>query len=158
MPFWKNSIDVSQWKKVFAQQFESSNNVEGISLYIHLPFCESLCTYCGCNKKITTNHSVEEEYMQAIIKEWNLYNALMNDVPVIRELHLGGGTPTFFSPANLQRLLGALSKDAKIHSQYEFSFEGHPNNTTKEHLHTLYDLGFRRVSYGVQDHDKKFSK
>ena len=155
VPFWKDSIDVSQWKKVFAQQFESSNNAEGISLYIHLPFCESLCTYCGCNKKITTNHSVEEEYMQAIIKEWHLYRVLMNSKPVIRELHLGGGTPTFFSPANLQRLLGALSKDAKTHPQYEFSFEGHPNNTTKEHLQALYNLGFRRVSYGVQDHDTK---
>jgi len=77
--------------------------------------------------------------MQAIIKEWKLYRALMYDVPVIRELHLGGGTPTFFSPANLQRLLNAILKDAKIHAQHEFSFEGHPNNTTKEHLQALYD-------------------
>ena len=155
MPFWKNSIDVARWKKAFAQQFESSNNAEGISLYIHLPFCESLCTYCGCNKKITTNHSVEEEYMQAIIKEWDLYRVLMNSKPVIRELHLGGGTPTFFSPANLQRLLNEILKDAKIHPQHEFSFEGHPNNTTKEHLQALYNLGFRRVSYGVQDHNAR---
>jgi len=155
VPFWNNKINVAQWKKIFAQQFESSNNAEGMSLYIHLPFCESLCTYCGCNKKITTNHSVEEEYMQAIIKEWNLYRALMNDVPVIRELHLGGGTPTFFSPVNLQRLLRTILKDAKIHPQHEFSFEGHPNNTTKEHLQALYHLGFKRVSYGVQDHDSR---
>lgn len=158
VPFWKNSIDAEQWKKVFAQQFKEANNAEGISLYIHLPFCESLCTYCGCNKKITTNHSVEEEYMLAIVKEWNLYKALMTDVPVIRELHLGGGTPTFFSPANLQSLLNAILKDAKVHAQREFSFEGHPNNTTKEHLQSLFDLGFRRVSYGVQDHDAKVQR
>jgi len=158
VPFWKNSIDAEEWKKVFSQQFEGCNNAEGISLYMHLPFCEALCTYCGCNKKITTNHSVEEEYMQAIIKEWKLYRALMYDVPVIRELHLGGGTPTFFSPANLQRLLNAILKDAKIHAQHEFSFEGHPNNTTKEHLQALYDSGFRRVSYGVQDHNAKVQK
>ena len=105
VPFWYAQDNKAKWTDSIAANFDVHNAANGISLYIHLPFCESLCTYCGCNKKITTNHSVEEEYMQAIIKEWNLYNALMNDVPVIRELHLGGGTPTFFSPANLQRLL-----------------------------------------------------
>src|SRR3982750_364473 len=134
VPFWNEHIDVPQWKSAFQQQFQAENQRRGMSIYIHLPFCESLCTYCGCNKKITTNHSVEEEYMQAIIKEWDLYRGLMNDKPVIREMHLGGGSPTFFSPANLQRLLNAILKDAKIHPQPEFSFEGHPNNTTKEHL------------------------
>src|SRR3954470_17995870 len=74
--------------------------------------------------------------------------------PMIRELHLGGGTPTFFSPANLERLLTTIFSDAKIHEEHEFSFEGHPNNTSKEHLQALYNLGFSRVSYGVQDHDE----
>ncbi len=152
VPFWKEKIDKAEWKKIFTEQF-AVNNGNGISLYLHLPFCESLCTYCGCNKKITANHSVESIYMQAIIKEWNLYKTLMCEKPVIRELHLGGGTPTFFSPANLQKLLTAILNDSIIHPQHEFSFEGHPNNTTKEHLQTLYNIGFRRVSYGVQDHD-----
>jgi oxygen-independent coproporphyrinogen-3 oxidase len=155
VPFWKEQIDTNQWKQTFQQQFEQLNKQQGISLYIHLPFCESLCTYCGCNKKITTQHSVEEEYMQAIIKEWKLYTALMNEKPIIRELHLGGGTPTFFTPDNLKRLLNAIFELAIIHEDHEFSFEGHPNNTTIEHLKALYDLGFRRVSYGVQDHDDK---
>src|SRR5678816_3266693 len=153
VPFWKDSIDVSRWKKVFAQQFESSNNAEGISLYIHLPFCESLCTYCGCNKKITTNHSVEEEYLIMIEKEFSLYLELLKEKPVIREIHLGGGTPTFFSPANLIRLINFIKHRSIVHPQYEFSIEGHPNNTTREHLQALYDLGFRRISYGVQDND-----
>jgi oxygen-independent coproporphyrinogen-3 oxidase len=158
VPFWNNDIDANNWKNIFTHQFSSSNNNEGITLYIHLPFCESLCTYCGCNKKITTNHSVEADYMQAIIKEWKLYYALMNEKPVLRELHLGGGTPTFFSAANLETLLRAILKDAIIHPQHEFSFEGHPNNTTKEHLIVLYNLGFKRVSFGVQDHDAKVQK
>lgn len=93
--------------------------------------------------------------MQAIFREWALYRELMDDRPVIRELHLGGGTPTFFSPANLQGLLSEILKNTIVHPQYEFSFEGHPNNTTREHLQVLYDLGFRRVSYGVQDHYQK---
>ncbi|MGG9960397.1 oxygen-independent coproporphyrinogen III oxidase [Ferruginibacter sp. SUN106] len=155
VPFWKDNIDSKEWQHVFQQQFNLHNKKEGISLYIHLPFCESMCTYCGCNKKITTNHSVEEEYMQAIAKEWALYLQLMNEPPVIRELHLGGGTPTFFTPENLNRLLHIIFEKSIIAPGHEFSIEGHPNNTTREHLQTLYDLGFRRVSYGVQDNDPK---
>jgi oxygen-independent coproporphyrinogen-3 oxidase len=77
----------------------------------------------------------------------------MNEKPVIRELHLGGGTPTFFSPANLEKMLGSIFDHAIIHPQHEFGVEGHPNNTTPLHLETLMRLGFRRISYGVQDHD-----
>jgi oxygen-independent coproporphyrinogen III oxidase len=143
---------------VVNKQSAAANNTDGISLYIHLPFCESLCTYCGCNKKITTNHSVEADYMQAIIKEWQMYRQLMDDQPMIRELHLGGGTPTFFSPAHLKYLLEEILQHCIIHPQHEFSFEGHPNNTTQEHLQTLYDMGFRRVSFGVQDHNEKVQR
>ncbi len=155
VPFWKDNIDVQQWKDAFSKQFSIVNSKTGISLYLHLPFCEKLCTYCGCNKKITTNHDVEEEYMNAILKEWKQYTALMTEKPVIAELHLGGGTPTFFSPENLQKLLSSIFQDAIIPANQEFSFEGHPNNTTREHLQTLFNLGFRRVSYGVQDNDPK---
>jgi oxygen-independent coproporphyrinogen-3 oxidase len=152
VPYWKDSLDVEQWKDVFKTKFEEQN-ANGISLYIHLPFCESLCTYCGCNKKITTNHKVEDDYLQAIEKEWLLYRKLMTQTPVIRELHLGGGTPTFFSPKNLQTLLNAILKNSIVHPKREFSIEGHPNNTTMEHLKVLYASGFRRISYGVQDND-----
>ena len=158
VPVWKEDIDNQKWKTVFAEQFSKCNEAEGISLYLHLPFCESLCTYCGCNKKITSNHSVEEEYMQVILKEWTLYLQLMDSKPVLRELHIGGGTPTFFSPKNLEKLLTAIFETAIIHPKHEFSFEGHPNNTTKEHLQALYNLGFRRVSYGVQDNDPEVQR
>lgn len=155
VPIWTNGIDVSKWLQLFKQEFLKHNLAEGISLYIHLPFCESLCTYCGCNKKITTNHSVETRYLQTIIKEWEMYVAIMGKKPIIRELHLGGGTPTFFSPQNLQTLLQGIFKNSIIHHKHEFGIEGHPNNTTREHLETLYNLGFRRISFGVQDHDIK---
>lgn len=158
VPFWKDEIEPAQWKQVFAEQFSLTNSTKGVSLYLHLPFCESLCTYCGCNKKITTNHGVEKEYMAALEKEWKLYLALMDEAPVIKELHLGGGTPTFFSPDNLEILLENIFSNAKIHREHEFSFEGHPNNTTKEHLQRLYALGFRRVSYGVQDNDPEVQR
>jgi oxygen-independent coproporphyrinogen-3 oxidase len=151
VPFWKEGINVQRWKESFSGRFTACNGQEGVSLYIHLPFCESLCIYCGCNKKITTNHKVEEEYILAIFREWNMYKELMDAPPVIRELHLGGGTPTFFSPANLRRLVSGLLDGAVIHADHAFSVEGHPNNTTREHLDALYKLGFRRISYGVQD-------
>lgn len=158
VPFWKEEIDVEEWKQVFRNKFEEQNHTNGISLYLHLPFCESLCTYCGCNKKITTNHKVEDEYLLAIEKEWVIYRRLMKQTPVIRELHIGGGTPTFFSPRNLQRLLNFILKSSIIHPKHEFSIEGHPNNTTKEHLKMLYNLGFRRISYGVQDNDPEVQR
>ncbi len=153
VPFWEEGLDSSNWTGLFSKQFRKLDPAEGLSLYIHLPFCESLCTYCGCNKKITTKHSVEADYITRVLSEWSIYCALMDTKPVIRELHLGGGTPTFFAPENLGRLLNGLFKNSTIHPQHEFSFEGHPNNTTKQHLETLYQLGFRRVSFGVQDHN-----
>jgi len=151
VPYWNESISLAGWEQNFSTQFHAGAGQ--LSLYLHLPFCESLCTYCGCNKKITTNHSVEGEYIDALLAEWERYKRLMDQRPVLKELHLGGGTPTFFSPANLTRLLGAILGDCDLAPQHEFSFEGHPNNTTREHLQTLYDLGFRRVSFGVQDND-----
>ena len=158
VPAWKASININDWKSSVQHNFSKCNSTKGISLYIHLPFCESLCTYCGCNKKITTNHSVEEDYLLAILREWDLYRSLMNEVPVLRELHLGGGTPTFFSPENLERLLQPIIRSCAIHPDHEFSFEGHPNNTTIAHLQCLFNLGFRRVSYGVQDNDPEVQR
>ena len=158
VPFWKENLNISQWRKAFRDQFRIANSAGGMSLYMHLPFCESLCTYCGCNKKITTNHRVETEYINALVAEWAVYCELMEEVPIIRELHLGGGTPTFFSPENLNILLKAVLDNSTIHSTANFSFEGHPNNTTREQLQLLYDWGFRRVSYGVQDNDPVVQK
>ena len=152
VPFWDEHLDTEKWKIEFLKKIEEEN-VNGLSLYIHLPFCESLCTYCGCNKKITTNHSVEEPYLIAIQKEWLLYKRLMRQTPVVRELHIGGGTPTFFSPSNLESLIRNILKGCIVHPSYEFSIEGHPNNTTDQHLKVLSALGFRRISYGVQDND-----
>jgi oxygen-independent coproporphyrinogen III oxidase len=158
IPFWKEKLDIADWQKCFTEKFAEQNHVNGISLYIHLPFCETLCTYCGCNKKITTNHKVEEEYLEVIEKEWNLYRKLMKQVPVVREIHLGGGTPTFFSPKNLKRLLETIFKTSILHPKHEFSIEGHPNNTTLEHLTILHKLGFKRISYGVQDNDPEVQR
>jgi oxygen-independent coproporphyrinogen-3 oxidase len=159
VPYWNlQTFSLKHWKQSLIKAFNESNTEEGISLYIHLPFCESLCTFCGCNKRITKRHEVESPYITSLLKEWDLYCNLFTDKPIIKELHLGGGTPTFFSPKNLERLIKGIFKRANRSQHYEFSFEGHPNNTTSTHLQTLFDLGFRRVSFGVQDYNPKVQK
>lgn len=156
VPFWdKKGISQNDWLQTAKRSFEESNSSEGISLYIHLPFCESLCTFCACHKRITKRHEVESPYIASVLKEWQLYLNLFDEKPVIRELHLGGGTPTFFSIENLKMLISGILETSEKHPDYEFSFEGHPNNTTKEHLQGLFDLGFSRVSFGVQDYNEK---
>lgn len=156
VPYWEeDKFSVASWKKTLIDSFITSNTTQGISLYIHLPFCESLCTFCGCNKRITKRHDVESPYIDAVLKEWRLYCDLLPEQPIIKEIHLGGGTPTFFTPENLEKLIQGIFKTAIKADKYEFSFEGHPNNTTRKHLQTLYDLGFRRVSFGIQDYSKK---
>ena len=156
MPYWDvAAFDKAAWQQSVKLSFGESNQTGGISLYVHLPFCESLCTYCGCNTRITKNHSVEEPYIKAVLKEWKMYREIMDEVPVIREIHLGGGTPTFFSAENLHLLIEGLLDGVSIHPEAEFGFEAHPANTTVDHLQTLFDLGFRRLSLGIQDFDAK---
>lgn len=156
VPYWDNStFSKEKWIETFKKSFIESNTSEGISLYIHLPFCESLCTFCACHKHITKRHEVENPYIETVLKEWDLYVDLVDEMPIIKEIHLGGGTPTFFSVEQLEKLINGIFKKAKKHKNHEFSFEGHPNNTTKKHLQSLYNLGFTRVSFGVQDYNLK---
>lgn len=159
VPYWQgDAFSTEKWLDRLARAYGESNATEGISLYIHLPFCESLCTFCGCHKRITKRHEMEAPYIQALLKEWQLYTQFLGERPRIKEIHLGGGTPTFFQPAELRRLIEGIFERADKADNYEFSFEGHPNNTTEAHLQTLYELGFRRVSYGVQDYSPRVQK
>jgi len=159
VPFWdKEGISMKNWKNSVVKSFKESSDSEGISLYIHLPFCESLCTFCACHKRITKRHTVEEPYLVTVLKEWDLYCDMLGERPKIREIHLGGGTPTFFSSENLKILIDGIFKRADKFKYFEFSYEGHPNHTSEEQLQTLYDLGSRRNSFGIQDYDPKVQK
>lgn len=159
VPYWDaEGISTQDWKASAVKSFKESNSKEGISLYIHLPFCESLCTFCGCNKRITKNHAVETPYIDALLREWDLYIDLFGEPPILSEIHLGGGTPTFFRPDSLDKMLSGIISKAKVGKNHSFSFEGHPNNTNKAHLEVLAKYGFKRASYGVQDLDEKVQK
>jgi oxygen-independent coproporphyrinogen-3 oxidase len=158
VPYWDETPPTEeQWKGKVKATYQNSRK-EGLSIYIHLPYCESLCTYCGCNTRITVNHAVEEPYINTLLKEWQMYLDVLGEAPLIKEIHLGGGTPTFFSPKNLQRLISTIVRSGKVGSDTEMGFEAHPNNTTAEHMQVLYDLGFRRISLGIQDFDPEVQK
>lgn len=154
VPYWdQGTWHPDLWVEHVRAQFDASSG-QGISLYVHLPFCESLCTYCGCNTRITKNHGVEAPYIDTLLDEWLLYRNYLGlrEIP-IRELHLGGGTPTFFAPPQLHRLIEGLLRSNCVPADAAFSFEAHPANTTAEHLQVLYNGGFRRLSLGIQDFD-----
>ena len=158
VPYWDETPPTEeQWKGKVKATYQNSRE-EGLSIYIHLPYCESLCTYCGCNTRITVNHAVEEPYINTLLKEWQMYLEVLGEAPLIKEIHLGGGTPTFFSPKNLQKLIGTIAESGSVNADTEMGFEAHPNNTTVEHMQVLYDLGFRRLSLGIQDFDPGVQK
>lgn len=151
VPYWQSEqISHNEWKQ-YLEESKSMYFQDGLSLYIHLPFCESLCTFCACNKHITKNHLVEKPYIDAVLREWGMYREIFNDKLKIKELHIGGGTPTFFSPENIEYLLREILGEGLLSHEAVLSFEAHPHSTTKEHLEVFKNLGFTRLSLGVQD-------
>lgn len=152
VPHWDKSVPSQEaWLREVRDSYQM--NGQELSVYLHLLFCESLCTYCACNTRITTDHKVEEPYVQRLLKEWSFYLDALDETPRIREMHLGGGTPTFFSPENLDQLLQGIISSSQVLKNAALSFEAHPANTTTAHLEVLHKLGFRRLSLGVQDFD-----
>ena len=154
VPYWDyTTTNEAKWKQSVIDTFNAENGE--LCIYIHLPFCENLCTFCACTKRITKNHNVEDPYIVAVLKEWSMYRSLLPTTPIIKEIHLGGGTPTFFSADNLVQLINGITKDAIITKDHEFSIEVHPNYTTEEHIEKLAGVGFNRISLGVQDFDPR---
>jgi oxygen-independent coproporphyrinogen III oxidase len=159
VPFWSETPTTKQWLDELEKAF--ADEASTWSLYFHLPFCESLCTFCACNTVITRDHRREEGYLELLSKEWNLY---LERVPALRKrpllgVHLGGGTPTFFSAENLERILKPILSEARIDKErFEASVEVHPGHTTREQLVALRALGFTRISLGVQDFDPEVQR
>ncbi len=151
VPYWKETPTVEIWTEHLNQALSKEDCTW--SMYIHIPYCESLCTFCGCNTIITKNHNLEKNYVDLILKEWKIYldksPELINKP--LKHLHLGGGTPTFLSSASLEALLKPLLSVLKKDIHFEASIEVDPRKTSEEQLQTLKNLGFDRVSMGVQD-------
>ena len=151
VPYWNNV----PYKRPRWMDLVRASSDKGVSIYVHLPFCERLCTYCGCNKRITRRHSVEAPYVDALLAEWELYRQVLPEGTVIQQLHFGGGTPTFFGPEQLHRLTSELLRGFTVPARRDFSVEIHPAVTTREQLARLAENGFNRVSIGVQDVDEE---
>ena len=153
---WTDMPTVDEWIESVSDSLDlTERHGNGAAIYVHIPFCRSLCTYCGCNSRITCSPTVGRAYVKTCLTEWELYRArLSRSQPIpLAELHLGGGTPTFLSPAELDELIGGILKHANPTLDAEFSVESDPRVTQPEHLSALYRLGFRRLSLGIQDFD-----
>lgn len=152
VPYWDTVPTSQQWIGHVKQTLGQDNS--SLSLYVHLPYCETLCTFCGCNTSITKDHKKEEPYIDLVLKELDLYIQAVPELKnkPLRQLHLGGGSPTFFSSKNLENLVQGIFQRLKKDSQFfEGAIEVDPRRTQKDQLAVLRKLGFNRVSCGVQD-------
>ncbi|WP_342617297.1 oxygen-independent coproporphyrinogen III oxidase [Rhodoferax sp. GW822-FHT02A01] len=129
-----------------------------LSLYIHIPFCESLCYYCACNKIITKHHEKAAEYLTYLEKEVALHTQLIGTAQSVSQLHLGGGSPTFLSDDELRAVMAMLKRNFTFVPGGEYSIEIDPRTIDAERLDTLAELGFNRLSFGVQDFDPAVQK
>lgn len=129
----------------------SQRDDEPLSMYVHLPFCEERCTYCGCNIVVSPRHGPEERYLESVEAELDMLATALGHRRRLNQLHWGGGTPTYLSPAQCKRLFAAISSHFQITDDAEVALEIDPCVTTERHLQVLRELGFNRVSMGVQD-------
>ncbi|MBC5766554.1 oxygen-independent coproporphyrinogen III oxidase [Ramlibacter albus] len=129
-----------------------------LSLYVHIPFCESLCYYCACNKIITKHHERGAEYLRYLSRELDLHTQVIGTGQAVTQLHLGGGSPTFLSDAELRELMAMLRRSFAIAPGAECSIEVDPRTVDATRLQNLADLGFNRLSFGVQDFDPEVQK
>lgn len=159
VPYWADSPTEEEWLTSLEEGLAPTHSAW--SLYLHIPFCETLCTFCGCNTTITKDHARGLPYSDLLLKEWALYRErmpLLGQRP-LRQLHLGGGTPTFLAASELERLLTPILESVRWETgASEASIEVDPRRTNREQLAVLKKLGFGRVSLGVQDFDPEVQR
>lgn len=150
-PAWNNEFSAND----YATRLRSAGGKthEPLSLYVHIPYCDSLCYFCGCTTVITQRHDKEEPYVDRVLEEARLVHSAMGNGRPVAQHHWGGGTPTFLAPAMVDKLFTGLAELFPPEADAEISIEVDPRVTTKAHLETLARLGFNRISMGVQDFD-----
>lgn len=149
-PVWSEDFGPAQARQIYA-----ANNLEGstqpLALYMHMPFCTSLCWYCGCNVKIARNKAVLGPYLKALETELELVAPHLAPGRAISQMHWGGGTPTYLSPDQIRQVVAMVRQRLNFAPGAELSIEVDPRVTTREHLEALRETGFNRISMGVQD-------
>ncbi len=155
VPAWQEGIQVQDYQS----SLQALGPQEPLSLYFHLPFCEKLCHFCGCMKVITNNHSRSQPYVAKLIAELKLVAAQfkVSKAPV-SQIHFGGGTPNFCQPAEITSIINTAQELFDIQADAEIAIEMHPRTSTHEFCDNLKELGFNRISLGVQDFSPKVQR
>jgi oxygen-independent coproporphyrinogen-3 oxidase len=151
IPAWDRSIGPAEYRAALDRV--AGDQGEPLSLYVHLPFCRQRCLYCGCNVVITRRRTALETYLERLRRELDLVTRGLGRGRAVAQLHLGGGTPNYAADEELERLWRILGEHFTLSADADTSIEADPRLATPEQLHTLRVLGFRRVSFGVQDLD-----
>jgi len=154
-PYFHTEFTEADWR---AELAASQNPDRGLSLYFHIPFCDTLCYYCGCNMVATGDYSKAYQYLDYLDKEMAQMSALVDPSRQVRQLHFGGGTPTFLRPQDIRRLMGMIRSHFTIADNAEMGCEVDPRELTREHLAALRETGFNRLSIGVQDLEDRVQK
>ncbi|MCB9771770.1 MAG: oxygen-independent coproporphyrinogen III oxidase [Candidatus Omnitrophica bacterium] len=155
-PEWSKQINAQTYQEKL-KQFGKTNKT--LSLYVHIPFCESLCYFCGCTMNVRKNENrYGDEYIDHLETEIDLIAHHIKRKPIVRQLHWGGGTPSFFSEEQMTRLFKKIAKNFTIDTTGEIAIEVDPRRVTKHKVETLRKLGFNRISIGLQDFDEIVQK
>lgn len=155
VPFWTKDFGPEQYR----DRLEAASRADGpLSIYVHIPFCIRRCLFCTCNVLVNRDPAKAERYVELVAKELALVADALGKRRRVSQFHLGGGTPTHLAPALLKRLAGAVRSHFDIPPGAEKSLEVHPSVTTADHLSTLAELGFNRISMGVQDFDENVQR
>ncbi|MHB1213366.1 MAG: oxygen-independent coproporphyrinogen III oxidase [Thiobacillus sp.] len=148
-PYFHPGFNEADW----AEALTAPAPDRGLSLYAHIPFCDSLCHYCGCNMVATQDYSKTQPYLATLDREMARTAALVDSTRVVRQLHWGGGTPTYLNPDDIRRLMAMMRRHFSVAPDAEISCEADPRELTRAHLVALRESGFNRLSFGVQDMD-----
>lgn len=161
-----DAFDAAHYRQALRQRADGAGVLSGmvggglspLSIYVHVPFCESVCYYCACNKVVTRHHERAAEYLDALQAEVALHVQAMGQGQPVSQLHLGGGTPTFLSDAELDGLMQVLRRAFKLAPGGEYAIEVDPRTVDAARLRRLAEMGFNRLSFGVQDNDPDVQK
>src|SRR6185369_13375714 len=153
-PEWDDSFGPDQLRAAF-EEAENKPEPAPLSLYFHLPFCEALCLFCGCNVVINKKHEVSLPYLVNLKKEIDWISSEISPTRKVEQLHWGGGTPTYLSPDQIEELYTHIADHFSFSPTAEIGIEVDPRVTTKEQCRVLRKLGFNRISMGVQDFNKE---
>lgn len=154
-PYFHTGFGEADWR---AELAASQDPARPLSLYVHIPFCDTLCYYCGCNMVATGDYHKAERYLDVLALELDQVAALTHPARRVEQLHWGGGTPTYLKPADIRRLIDMIRSRFTISEQAEMGCEADPRELTREHLVALREGGFNRLSIGVQDLDERVQK